>query len=381
MNKKANEYRGIGSEGAGGGGDGIPRRRLKTFDSFKYPAYRIYFGTMASQWISMNMQMVVRSLLVYRITGSGAILGSMSLAHAIPMLVLSLLGGVIADRIAKKNILLIGEASMSVVSLGVALALTLGYLGPEHPGSWWLLMVSSFLQGAIMGLMMPATMSIIPEIVEEKLVMNAISLSNLSMNTFRLVSPALTGFLVDAFDFDVVYYTQAVMYVVATILVAFLPGNKATAAPGRSTLTEIKEGFRYIRQETTVSLIVLFAIICTVFGQPFTQLLPMFTEDILNVGATGLGILMSVSGAGSLLVSLGIASMPNRKRGLLMLLSGLILGLALVSFSFSHWWYPSLVLIAFYGVGHTGYMTIYRRPFGYSGQSAGWLSLFFSCAS
>jgi MFS family permease len=358
VNKEANEYRSIGSEGAEGGGDGIPPRRLKTFDSFKNPAYCLYFGAMTSQWVSMNMQIVVRSLLVYRITGSGAILGSMSLANAIPMLTLSLFGGVIADRVAKKNILFIGEASLSVVSLGVALALTMGYLGVENPGSWWILMVSSMLQGTVMGLMMPATMAIIPEIVGEKQLMNAISLSNLSMNTLRLVSPALTGFLVDAFDFDVVYYIQAVMYLVAVTFITFLPGTRATAVPGRSTLVEIKEGFRYIRRETTVSLIVLFSVCCTVFGQPFTQLLPMFTEDILKVGATGLGVLMSISGAGSLLISLVIASIPERKRGLLALLSGLIMGLALVSFSFSSWWYFSLVVVAFYGVGFTGYITM-----------------------
>lgn len=358
MNKEKNEHRRIRSEGAQDVGGGIPTSRLKTFDSFKYPDYRLYFGTMASQWVAMNMQVVVRSLLIYRITGSGAILGSMALAHAIPMLALSLLGGVIADRVPKKNILLIGEASMFVVSLGVAVALTLGYVSVEHPNSWWLLIASSFLQGAIMGLMMPATMAIIPEIVDEKLLMNAISLSNLAMNTFRLVAPALTGFLVDAFDFDFVYYTQAVMYLMAVILVAFLPSTKATAAPDRNTLGEIKEGFRYIRKETTVLLIVIFSVFCTIFGMPFIQLLPMFTEDILKVGATGMGVLLSVSGAGSLLVSLIMASMPDRKRGLLMLLSGLIMALALVSFSFSQWWYPSLVLIAFYGIGHTGQMTL-----------------------
>jgi MFS family permease len=340
-----------------GGNGGIPTGRLKTFISFKYPAYRLYFGTMACQWVALNMQMVVRSLLIYRITGSGAILGSMALANAIPMLILSLFGGVIADRLAKKNILLIGEASMFVVALGVAVTLTMGYLSADNPGSWWVLIVSSFFQGAIMGLMMPATMAIIPEIVDEKHITNAISLSNLSMNTFRLVAPALTGFLVDAFDFDFVYYTQAVMYLSAAIFISFLPGTEKVTNNCGNTLMEIKEGFRYIRKEIIVSLIVLFSVFCTIFGMPFTHLLPMFTEDILKVGATGMGVLLSISGAGSLLISLVMASIPDKKRGLLMLLSGLVMGLALVSFSFSQSWYPSMIFIAFYGIGHTGHMT------------------------
>jgi MFS family permease len=312
---------------------------------------------MAFQWVALNMQMVVRSLLIYRITGSGAILGSMALANAIPMLILSLYGGVIADRLAKKNILLIGEASMFVVALVVAVSLTTGYLSAANSGSWWILIASSFFQGAIMGLMMPATMAIIPEVVDEKHITNAISLSNLSMNTFRLVAPALTGFLVDAFDFDVVYYTQAAMYLMAATTIFFLPSTGKIVSDVSNTLMEIKEGFRYIRQEIIVTLIVLFSVFCTIFGMPFTHLLPMFTEDILKVGATGMGVLLSISGAGSLLISLVMASIPDKKRGLLMLLSGLVMGLALLIFSFSQSWYLSLVLIAFYGIGHTGHMT------------------------
>ena len=358
MNKEENGQRQRSSGNTHGDGGNVSTSVLNPFSSFKYPAYRLYFSTMTSQWIAMNMQVVVRSLLIYRITGSGAILGSMALAHAIPMLFLSLYGGVIADRLAKRNILLIGEAGMFLVALSIALMLTLGYLSVENPNSWWILIISSVFQGAIMGLMMPATMAIIPEIVEERYITNAISLSNLAMNLFRLVAPALTGFLVDAFDFAFIYYTQAVMYLLAATLIYFLPSRKATADFDSNALEEIREGFRYIRRETTVSLIVLFSILCTVFGMPFTQLLPMFTEDILNAGATGMGVMLSISGFGSLLASFVMALMPNKRRGLLMVLSGLIMGLALVGFSFSEWWYPSMVIIAFYGIGHTGQMTL-----------------------
>jgi MFS family permease len=83
----------------------------------------------------------------------------------------------------------------------------------------------------------------------------------------------------------------------------------------------------------------------------------MFTEDILKVGATGMGILLSISGAGSLMISLVIASIPDKKRGSLMLLSGLFMGLSLLSFSFSQSWYLSMVFMALYGIGNTGQMT------------------------
>jgi MFS family permease len=357
MNKKANEYSGMRSGGAEGSGGGS-LRNLRTFSSLKDSVFRLYFGAMLGHWISLSMQMVVRSLLIYRITGSGAILGSMALANAIPMLVLSLFGGVIADRMPKKNILLIGLMGSAVIALGIALALTVGYLGPERPGSWWLLIVSAVFQGAIMGFMMPSVNAIIPEMVSEDRVMNAVALNNLGGNTFRLLAPALTGFLVDAFDFDVVYYVSTAMYVISVFSIAFIPRTRAMTVSTSSTLTEIGKGLQYIRQEASIFLILVFSLICTVFGMPFTQLLPMFTEDILKVGATGLGVLMSVSGAGSLVVSLAIASMPNRKRGLMLILGGLVVSLALVGFSFSQWWYPSLVLIFFVGLGNTGQLAL-----------------------
>ncbi len=333
-------------------------RNLRTFDSFKNPVFRLYYGSMSGTWFSMHMQMMTRSLLVYRLTGSGTILGLMSLGHAIPTLLLSLIGGAIADRVQKKHVLIAGQTVLAVVSLGVALALTKGYLGLEHPGSWWILMVAAVLHGTTMGLMMPTRQAIIPEIVGEEQVMNAVSLNNLGMNAFQFVAPALAGFLIDAFDFASIYYITAIIYLLTTILVAFLPHTRTTTILGSSTLRDISEGLRYIRRETTILLILAISLSGMILGMPFRFLLPMITEDILKVGATGMGILMSVSGIGAILGSLFLASLPSRKRGLMLLLSGVIMGLALLGFSFSPWWYPSLILVTFVGLGHTAQMTL-----------------------
>jgi MFS family permease len=360
VNKEADEHRGMitGSGGAGGGRRRISLRNLKTFESFKIPAYRLFYGAMAGQWASMNMQMVTRSLLVYRITGSGAILGGMAMANAVPLLLLSLLGGAIADRMQKKYIMVYGQVGSAVLSLGIAIALTVGYLGPERPDTWWLLVITALFQGGIMGFMMPARSAIVPEIVGMERVMNATSLGMVGMNTFRLVGPALAGFLIDAVDFAAVYYIMSGMYLMATVCAVFLPRTRAITVRRSSSLMDIFEGLRYIRHETILLLILVLVFVVTIFGTPFQQLMPMFTEDILKVSATGLGILMSVSGIGAMCGSLVLASMPNRKRGRLLLLSGLIMALALVCFSFSHWWYLSLVLIIFIGLGQSWQMTL-----------------------
>ena len=360
MNKQADRYRDIGT-GSGdteSGTGGISQRISRTFDSFTNPNYRLYYGAMAGNWFGVHSQGITRSLLIYRITGSGAILGLMSLAHATPMIILSLLGGAIADRVQKKFVLLAGQASEACIVLGVAIALTTGYLGPANPESWWILMVSALLHGTIMGLMMPSRQALIPELVSEKQITNAVSLNNLGMNSFQFVVPALAGFLVDALNFASVYYIMTFMYLMAMVCASLLPRTRTMTALRSNPLRDILEGLRYIRRETTILLLLAMGLFGMILGMPFRQLMPMFTEDILKVGATGMGILMSFSGLGAIVGSLVLASLPNRNRGKILLLSGLLGSLVLAAFSFSHWWYLSIVLITLVGLGHTGQMTL-----------------------
>lgn len=360
MDKRAGKYMEIGSEqGMGGGGRGaMSLRNLRTFSSFKNPVYRLYYGGMLGQMASMNMQMVAGSMLLYRLTGSAAILGAMSLAGSIPMFILSLFGGVIADRVEKKYVLLFGQLAFAVISLGVALALTLNYLSPNRPGSWWILVVSSILQGAVMGLAMPSRQAIINDIVDDEELMNAISLNFMGMNALQLFAPALSGFLIEAYDFKAVYYTMTGLYLIAVVFFALMPliGTKDT---GRgNALANIREGFKYVGREKTIRLLLILAFIAVVLSMPYGMLMPIFADKVLKVGASGLGILMSVSGGGAIVGSLTLASLPNKKRGLMLLSGGIILGVALTGFAFSTLWPLSLALIVFVGLGGTIRMSL-----------------------
>ncbi len=343
-----------------GMGEGTGKFSLgkQTFSSFKNRVYRLYYGALLGQMAAMHMQMIARSLLIYRLTGSPAILGAMSLAHAVPTLCLSLFGGVIADRVQKKSVMLWGQVGSVIVTLGVAIALHLGYLSTEISGSWWILVVASVFQGTIMALMMPSRQAILPEIVGDEQLMNAVSLNILGMNSMRLFAPALTGLLIDAYDFKAVYYVMSGMYIIAVAFVAFLPRTSTIAIRGQGALADIKEGLKYIRHQPTIILILAFTLIVVVLSMPYFIMMPIFTDDILKVGATGMGVLMSVSGIGAIVGSITLASLPNKKRGLILLVSSLITGLALVGFSFSTSWPLSLGMIIFVGLGSTGRMTL-----------------------
>ena len=328
-------------------------RNLRTFNSFKNRIYRLYYCGMLGQMASMNMQGVANGLLLERMTGSPAIVAAMSLANAIPQVSLSLLGGVIADRVEKKFVLLFGQVAFAATSLGVALALTLGYLSPERAGSWWIIVVSSALQGSVMGLAMPSRQAIINDIVSGEELMNAISLNFMGMNALQLLAPAAAGFLVQAFDFKAVYYTMTGLFLMAVFFFVLMPRVGIKSVSRGNALDQIKEGFTYVWHERTIRLVLFTALIAVILSSSYGVLMPFFADDVLKVGASGMGILLSVSGAGAITASLTLASLPNKKRGIMMLVGGVFLGVTLTGFAFSTLWPLSLGLIALVGITGT----------------------------
>jgi MFS family permease len=333
-------------------------KNLRTFSSLRNPVFRTFFMAALGQSAAMNMQMFARGLLIFRLTGSGAILGGMALANAVPLVFLALFGGVLADRIQKKLIILIGHVFSAGLSLGIALALTTGYLSPEREGSWWILVVASAIQGAIMGLTMPSRESIVREIVDVERVLNAISLNTMGMNGLRLLAPALTGFLIDRFDFEAVYFAMTGLYAVAALLLSVLPRTSRPSSEAASAFDGVRKGFRYLRGQVTVMLVLGFVLLGIMLSQPYSLLMPMFAETVLKIDATEMGLLLSVSGGGAIAGSLVLASMPNRKRGLLLLGSTVLLSVALVAFAFSDRMNLSLGIIVFVGLGQAGLMTL-----------------------
>jgi MFS family permease len=220
------------------------------------------------------------------------------------------------------------------------------------------LAASSVCQGIIMALMMPSRQAILPEIVEGEQLMNAISLNTMGMNTLRLFAPAAAGLMIANIGYESVYFTVGAMYLVSTVFVWFLPRTSKVTKSTVNALQSMKEGFKYLRSERTILLILVFTLAITILAMPFQQLLPVFTEKVLHVGPDGMGWLMSVSGIGSIISSLVLASLPNKKRGLMMLGGNVILGIALAGFSFSTNYSVSLVLIAFVGLGQMVQMAL-----------------------
>ena len=335
---------GSGVGGMGTGRGGFPR----TFESFKIPVFRLYYAAMFGQMAAMNMQMMARSWFILELTGRPIMLGLMALANAIPMLLFSLFGGAIADQVRKKYVLLAGQSASAILALAIAVSITLGSV------TWVHLIVAAILQGTIMGLMMPSRQAIISEIVKPEQLMNAIALNSTGMNMNRLMAPAAAGFLIAFFGIEAVYYVMAGLYLVAVFFVTLMPLTGVMSLGGGGALANIRDGLRYVRSNTLILSLLIITLLTVVLSMPYMFLLPVFTKDILHVGPRGLGILMSVTGVGALIGSLTIASLPSKRRGALLLASSGILGLGLLGFSLSSWWWVSLALMIPVGIGHGG---------------------------
>lgn len=329
--------------------------RVKTFSSLSNSVFRLYFIAMLCQTAAFNMNQITNPLLVYRITGSAALLGVVSMAGSVPHIFFALYGGVIADRMHKKHVLAISLASFTAVSVIMALLLTFGVL---NKNTWWILAVSGVFQASLMGLMIPARHAIIREIVGGPLLMNAVALNTMGANGFLLLAPAAAGFIIDGFGFNTVYFFVAGFYALGAVFVSLMPRTGQVTVSRKSPLQDIIGGFKYIGSDRNILFILLFFLFTVLLSWPFRQLIAIFADDVLKVGAKGMGILMSVSGAGAIAGSLVLASLPGRKRGVIMLLGTLGLGISLAAFSFSTVWALSLGIMVLIGLGQTAQMTL-----------------------
>jgi len=226
-------------------------RNLRTFDSLKSPHFRLYFINGILGQAAMHMQGLARPLLVYELTGSTAMLGISAVVGSIPLILISPIGGTLADRIKKKYVVLCGQIWSVILAVTLAILLTLGYLEQGHAAAWWILIGASLLDGIGAGLTGPSFQAMVREIVGAERVMNAMSLNSLGMNVLRIVIPLLTGILIEAYNFAIIFYIMTGIISLGTVFIALIPATPPQVAVGtaKRAWIDIKEGFRYVRNQ------------------------------------------------------------------------------------------------------------------------------------
>jgi MFS family permease len=332
---------------------------LRPFVALENPNYRILWLSMIASFAGMQMQFVARGWLAYDLTGSFTQVGIVSMAWGIPQLLLSLPGGAVADRMDKRNLMLASQASMGVLAMITAVLITLGWISIP-----WLF-VLGLAQGTVFAFNLPARQALLPEIVPQPQLMNALALNNAAMTGTGIIAPAVAGLLIGAWGVEGAYYLQAGMLVIVVALMLRLPhgtSHLAGAARRGNVLQEIMVGLRYIASSQTVRTLMLLALVPMLVGLPYNSLLPGFAVRELGLEAGGFGMMFTATGIGALAGSLVVATLSEfPRKPLLQLVTGFGFGGGLillgVAAHFSGYTGALLALVAL-GFFSTSYQTL-----------------------
>jgi MFS family permease len=329
-------------------------RSLRTFAALHHREFRLLWSGQAATAMAMWMDQVVRGWLMYELTNSPVQLGLVQGVQAIPILVLSPVAGSVADRYPRKLQMVIAQVLAGLMYVVLALLIMTGHIQPWH------VYATAFAMAVVQTFHQPARAAMIADAVPPYHLTNAIGLTSIVFNVARSTGPALAGFLIASLGTASCYAVQAGFYLVAIVWTLQLRPDLSTATSGRGRATHgasfgqsIVEGWMFSWRTEEVRAGLLIMMCASLFIVPFTTLLPVFARDLLGVGATGQGGLLTAMGIGALCSAVLLASLGDRlPRGLLMLWGVTVYGLSVVAFAVSPSFQLSLTLMTLVGFAH-----------------------------
>jgi MFS family permease len=309
--------------------------------ALRHRNYRLFFGGQLISLVGTWMQTVAESWLVYRLTGSAALLGLVAFASQIPIFLLVTFGGTVADRLNRHRII------VTTQTMSMVLPLTLAVLTLTHRVQVWQVFTLAACLGVVNAFDAPARQSFLVEMVGREDLVNAIALNSTMVNGARVIGPASAGLLVAAVGEGWCFLLNGLSYlaVIAGLLMMDLPKRAPEVRPA-AALADMVEGFRFVRRTAPVRALLILVGIVSLAGVPYSVLMPLFADSVLHGGARSLGLLMGASGLGAFLGALALASRTGvRGLGRWVATSGTIFGVMLVLFSLSHVFWLSLLLL------------------------------------
>ncbi|MGH7769785.1 MAG: MFS transporter [Candidatus Binatia bacterium] len=331
-----------------------PLLKLRVFDVLRHREFRLLWLGQACSGMAIWMDQVTRGWLIYELTDSALQLGLVRGVQAIPFLLLSPVAGSAADRYSRKKQVIAAQSASGLVFAATALLIFTGQIQPWH------VYVTSVLMAIAQVFQQPARASMVAESVPLESLTNAIGLNSVVFNVARSTGPALAGVLIAGIGTGASYSAQAIFFLLATLWTLQVgsaqpsAGRAGTrASRGESFAQSILEGWKFSWRNEAVRTGLLIVFFASLFIVPFTTLLPVFARDLLGVGATGQGLLLTSMGMGALLSAFTIASVGDRlPRGILMLAGVIVYGIAIVLFAASPWFNLSIALMAVVGLCH-----------------------------
>ena len=329
----------------------------RTFASLSNPHFRMLFISMLVSFIGLHMGFMAQSALTYKLEGNATSLGIVVLAWGVPQMVFSLVGGVAADRINKRTIILVSQGTIGVLMLALAISIQTGHV------ALWQIAGLGFVQGTVFSFNVPARQAWIPEIVGRDKLSNAIALNSSGFNMASVAGPFLAGGLITVpfIGFSGVYFIMAGCFFAVVLLLLRTPadGAEPREATGSSVTEDMKEGVNYVRAHSALMTMLAMGFVVIVLGMPYRTLFPVFAGEIYDVGSVGLGAMYTAGGIGALVGSLLVAmwsQSPNKGR--LQLISAVGFAATLVVFAMINWYPLGLVTLAMMGLLSMGFVAL-----------------------
>ena len=319
--------------------------------ALRHPDYRYFWlGNFLSN-IGTWMQNVAQGWLVLELSNSAFWLGVVGFAASAPMLVFSLIGGVIADRVDRRRLMIRTQSAMMLFAFILA---ALSYARiinvPE-------IVLLAFATGVAMSLNMPSYQALVPQLVPREDLTNAIGLNSAQFNLSRIIGPSIGGLVMAWLGVSANFLLNGISFLALLLVLVRMRVPTPELDDSSATLWQrLADGFRYALDHRQMSALLTLVALASIFGIPYLMFMPYFARDVLHVGPRGLGLLLAFSGFGSLgaattIAYLGVTGV--RRRGRLLAVSGSAFYVAVILFTFSRNFYLSCSLLVV-----AGYSTI-----------------------
>lgn len=329
------------------------KRILEAISALRHRNYRLYWFGQLFSVLAQNMEHVAQGWLVLELTNSPLALGVTGLAHALPTITLTLVGGAIADRADRRRIMIASQTGTALMFLTIAVLVLTGL------AALWHVMVLAFISGSIRAFDRPSRMALLPQMVPREDIPNAVAIGGTIWQLCRLVGPAAAGILIYLFGVGPTFIACCLAsFTAVSLWLSIHAVQPALAASGGGLLKNMMEGVNFIRKNELYYTLMGMTFFNSVFGMSYLILMPVFARDILQVGSQGFGFLQTAGGAGALIGTLLVATFSDPRRLPLQAARGATLfGALLLLFAFSRLYPLSLALAFVLGMVSQFYIT------------------------
>jgi MFS family permease len=311
--------------------------------ALEYRDFRLYYIALVVARVGEQLQATATMWQVYELTSSPLHLGLTGLARGIPIIVLSLIGGVIADRVDRRRFIIVSQGIVG------ALALALAALTATNLVDVWHIYAVILVSSALNAISAPARQAIIPNLVPREHLLNAIALNSTVWQISNIVGPALGGVSIALFGLPVTYAVNGLLHLITLGALVGMHLGVMPPRPRESPLRSFLDGFAFVRYQSIILVLLAMDSAATFFGA-YRTVLPVFARD-LGVGADGLGLLLAMPAIGGMLGATVIMSLGDvRYKGVLVTVGILAYCAALVLLALSPWFYLSLLATLLLGM-------------------------------